>query len=372
MNFLILGDGPEELTWAHAIAQSGTHRLISAYPGFSGFESVARPLDLDDALAGAQVEAAIVGGVPEIRAEALRRVAAAGLPAICLHPPGPDSEAYYQVAMSRSETGAVLIPDLPARLHPGVALVRQAIWGDEIGAFRGLRIEMGVDPTEGDLTRHAFARVVDVVRSLLGEIEAVTATGDPPGDAPDQSLVVQLRAARSRRAEVRITAGPIEPLRIFLTGETCSLTLTLPDDESATLVRRASDGGETARDLPPWDPYAAILGVLESAIAGQTAHPDLTDGTRAMELSEAVARSLRRGRTVDLYYEEISEIGTFKSVMTSIGCALLLAILIVLPIALAGPAIGIRWTIYIAYLIPPVLVVFIFMQLLRFAVRNPK
>jgi myo-inositol 2-dehydrogenase/D-chiro-inositol 1-dehydrogenase len=91
-----------------------------------------------------------------------------------------------------------------------------------------------------------------------------------------------------------------------------------------------------------------------------------------MELSEAVARSLRRGRTVDLYYEEISEIGTFKSVMTSVGCAVLLSILVVLPIALAGPPLGIGWTIYLAYLIPPVLIAFVFLQLLRFAVRNPK
>ena len=101
------------------------------------------------------------------------------------------------------------------------------------------------------------------------------------------------------------------------------------------------------------------------------AHPDLLDGTRAMELVEATARSLRRGRTVDLHYERVSESGNFKSVMTSVGCVLLLLVLVALPVALIGPALGIGWTLYIAYAIPPVLILFILLQSLRFAAREP-
>ena len=44
--------------------------------------------------------------------------------------------------------------------------------------------------------RETFARAVDVIRALVGEIEALTATGDPPGEDPDLELVVQLRARR--------------------------------------------------------------------------------------------------------------------------------------------------------------------------------
>jgi myo-inositol 2-dehydrogenase/D-chiro-inositol 1-dehydrogenase len=39
---------------------------------------------------------------------------------------------------------------------------------------------------------------------------------------------------------------------------------------------------------------------------------------------------------------------------------------------LIGPALGIPWTIYLAYAIPPVLIFFILLQLLRFAVRSPR
>ena len=89
-----------------------------------------------------------------------------------------------------------------------------------------------------------------------------------------------------------------------------------------------------------------------------------------MELAEATTRSLRKGRTVDLHYEPISEESTFKSVMTSTGCMVLIIAMLILPLALAGPPLGFPWTIYIAYVIPPVLVFFVILQTLRFAVRE--
>jgi myo-inositol 2-dehydrogenase/D-chiro-inositol 1-dehydrogenase len=90
-----------------------------------------------------------------------------------------------------------------------------------------------------------------------------------------------------------------------------------------------------------------------------------------MELSEAANRSLRRGRTVELYYESINEESTFKSVMTSTGCLVFLASLFVLPLAMAGAAIGLKWSLYIPYLIPPVLILFVILQSLRPALRRP-
>ncbi|MBV8609761.1 MAG: hypothetical protein JO034_20180, partial [Singulisphaera sp.] len=209
-------------------------------------------------------------------------------------------------------------------------------------------------------------------RALLGEVEAVTATGDPPGDRPSENLVVQLRGPEGRRAEVRLWTGPVEPSRLVVAGAEGSLMLEYDPTfaTAARLIRRTSGGGETVVPLDDWDPHAAILKTLAEAIAGRESHPDLIDGTRATELAEATVRSLRRGRTVDLHHEEISEEGTFKSVMTSFGCVILLCILVALPAALVGPALGLPWTIYIAYVIPPVLIGFIFLQLLRYVIRR--
>src|SRR5262245_49957357 len=98
MNVLILGDGDEELAWAYWLLDQGEHRLDAAYPGFDDpvLSGIPRPRDLDDALARAGIDAAIVGGPIAARGESLRRAAAEGLAIVSIHPPGFDSEPYYQ------------------------------------------------------------------------------------------------------------------------------------------------------------------------------------------------------------------------------------------------------------------------------------
>jgi myo-inositol 2-dehydrogenase/D-chiro-inositol 1-dehydrogenase len=373
MNVLILGDGEEEAAWARWLLGRAEHRLDAAYPGFADapMAGITAPRDLEDALARPGVEAIIVGGPPESRGEWLRRAAAEGFAIIALHPPGPDSEAYYQVALSREETGAVIVPGVALRLHPGVHVIRRALSEGELGAFRGLRIE-ATTPVGASLVLGAFARDVDVLRAILGEIEALTATGDPPGADPDLELVVQVRGAGPLRGGARIRAEAAASTRLMLLGEHGSLSLDV-QAHRLTLTRR---GAEEPIPLPPWDPHEALMAVLASSMgrrdSGESPSPNLLDGTRAMELAEAANRSLRRGRTVELYYESISEESTFKSVMTSTGCLVFLASLFVLPLAMVGAAIGLKWSLYIPYLIPPALILFVILQALRPALRRPR
>jgi myo-inositol 2-dehydrogenase/D-chiro-inositol 1-dehydrogenase len=140
------------------------------------------------------------------------------------------------------------------------------------------------------------------------------------------------------------------------------------------LIRITPSRPEQITELEPWDAHEAILSVLISSIGrrGETRlpSPNLLDGTRAMEVAEATVRSLRRGRTVELHYESISEEANFKSIMTSTGCLILVAALLAVLLALAGPPLGWNWTISIAYLILPVLVIFVILQTLRLGVRR--
>jgi predicted dehydrogenase len=379
MKVLILGNGVEELAWARWLYARGEHRLEAIFPGFGDPALAGVPVarDLDDALARPGIDIVIVGGPIAERGESLRRAAAEGLAIICLHPTGSDSEAYYQVALSRAETGAIIVPAMPLRHHPGVAAIRQALASSELGAFRGLRIEAQRQGDKADLAQVMVPRFVDLVRALLGEIEALTATGDPPGEHPDLELIVQLRVAEARRAELRLSAGPGEPFRLSLLGTDGSMSLDIdPEfDQPARLIRRASGQDPEVHEFEPWDSHEAIFSVLKQSCSqresSELPHSNLLDATRAMEIAEATARSLRRGRTVDLHYEEVSEEATFKSVMTSTGCMVLLVAIFILPIALGGPALGLDWTIYIAYLIPPALVIFVLLQALKLAVRRP-
>ena len=151
MNVLILGNGDEELSWARWLLGRPEHRLDAAFPGFAdpALAGIPTPDDLDDALARAGIEAVIVGGPIESRGESLRRAAAEGLAIICLHPPGRDSEPYYQVALSREETGASIVPDLPLRLHPGVTALRTGALERRAGPISSTPLRGG-DRISGD------------------------------------------------------------------------------------------------------------------------------------------------------------------------------------------------------------------------------
>ena len=207
MNVVILGNGDEEHDWAQWLLEHDDVRVAAAFPGFSepGLEVIPRAKDLDDLLARPDIDVAIVGGPIASRGEHLRRCAAEGLAVICLHPPGADSEPYYQVALSRGETGAYHHPGSSTPASSGRRGAAEAMSSGALGEFRGIRLEANSLGRGVDLARVLFPRLVDVIRSLVGEIAALSATGDPPGDHPDLELIVQLRAAESLRAEVRIS-----------------------------------------------------------------------------------------------------------------------------------------------------------------------
>ncbi len=371
MNILILGDGLEERSWARWLSGQTEHVVVAAFPGFPEiFPDLAIPKDFEAALAVSGVELMILGGAIQERDESLRRAAGAGLAVICMHPPGTNADGYYQVALSREETGALVVPDMPGRLHPGIIALRDALSSDAFGAFRNLRIEAPSDehPPSANLANFAFPRWVDVARVFLGEVKTVNAIGDPPGIEPTRSLTVQLQSANERLAEMRLF--PHEPAaksRITLTCERATLTLELASDWSGPSRLQHSDG--TTQEFVAWDAHAAIFDVLQRAKRGEIERPNLLDGTRAMELASAVVRGLKRGRAVDLNYEEVSETNNFKTIMTSVGCMILLSILFVLPLAMAGPSLGIPQTIYIAYAIPPILLFFFLIQSLKLAIK---
>lgn len=352
---LILGDAAEERAWAAWIRDRKDLTLATA-------------TNPDDGLSIPNLGAAIVGGPLDSRSEALRRAAADGLPIIALHPPGSNADPYYQVSMSHRETGAVIVPDMPLRLHPGIARLRAAIESQESGEFRSLRLSVPAKPGD-DLARFTFARVVDAVRALLGEIQSVTASGDPDGANPEQELVVHLRDERGRRAEVRVSTEPDCAARMILVGSQGSLTLEYDTalERPARLIGRSTESGDDRiEELAAWDARAAVLSAFEPS--DDEPSPSLLDGARAMELAEAVVQSLRRGRTIDFHHEPIDERTNFRALMTSLGCLMFVGFLVVFTASLAGRALGFEWAVYLAYVIPPVLIAFVVLQVLQLGI----
>jgi hypothetical protein len=143
-----------------------------------------------------------------------------------------------------------------------------------------------------------------------------------------------------------------------------------------------ADAESSSREetFAPWRPVAVVLANLESAVAGEAFSPTWLDAARAADAADMVEVSLRRSRTIDLYNETYSEQGTFKGVMGIAGCGLILLALF----TLLGAAIGQKTARFLGwdgvaaafghwhYALLAVLVAFLLLQLLRFAVPAAK
>ena len=113
---------------------------------------------------------------------------------------------------------------------------------------------------------------------------------------------------------------------------------------------------------------------LAAATGGAAEKPDWVDAARSTELTETIDRSLKRGRTVELYNEEYSEASTFKGLMSAIGCCLLVVgMLVVVVVGVLEdflrrhvPLVP-KWP----YVLLAVLGAFLALQLLLLATRHP-
>ncbi len=380
MKLVVLGDDPRTRELVDNLIERGSHEIVSSCPQLPGFPGTS---DLEAVLSEKDVEAAIVGGSPELRGEWLRRAAGQGWTCLCLHPPGFDTDPYYQVALSNHEFRAVIVPDLPWRFHPAVTEVRRMTGPDgEAGPIESVEFELTVPSSGKSLVLEPFSKWVDVVRVLIGEIENIAAMGMPSGTEPSDRLTVQMRASRERRAEMRIrtdahdwvvrmavtSRDKVIEWRSELSGTTGGKLRILSRKTDPTALAPVE---ERTIDLPDWNPSSIMIERWEQASLRQApALPGLIDGMRCMEVAEGAIRSLKRGRALDLYYEEVSEENNFKTIMTSLGCMMVIGIILGLPLILAGPALGLPFTLYLGYLIPIGLAAFAALQLLKFTIRR--
>jgi hypothetical protein len=125
-----------------------------------------------------------------------------------------------------------------------------------------------------------------------------------------------------------------------------------------------------SRSCEDWDPAAAMLAELVRALDGQPTYLAWVDAARDIELSETIARSLEKGRTIELYYEDYTEQGTFKGLMASIGCGLLILGCLVPAVVGIADQVGLPYVNRWPYVLAGGLGVFLLLQLLMLVFRG--
>ncbi len=129
--------------------------------------------------------------------------------------------------------------------------------------------------------------------------------------------------------------------------------------------------GQATFELPP--PVASpadadrLIDDLTRRLRGEGVAPSWHDACRELELADAVERSAAKGKTIELYLEEVNEENTFKGMMAAGGCLLLLITLPLIVLATTLTNLELPFVGYWPYGLLLVLAIFLLLQTLRLA-----
>jgi hypothetical protein len=367
--------------------------LFAAAAAAHGDEVVA----LDGPDTGEDCDALAVGttGWDAARADIVRMLVQTGRTLVLAQPLDPSMLWAYELDMIRRDSGAMLIPFLPARLHPFITRLKAAVEAGVAGAgpcgpLESVRLERRMPVRTRATVLAALARDVDLVRVLVGEPARLATLGAGDPDAAWPTLAVGLTGPDQVPARWQVTPGAKAGLTVTLQYASDSVGVEAPDHGDWTWIGPPSD-------TQPFDPGAVIraeLARVRTGVAQGNGFPAAdaavespgkaiqpagwSDAARAIELADTVPRSLTRGRAVDLHQEEFSDLSTFRGTMASLGCGLVLAALVVLVLAtlVAGLATAFDWefgkslTAAWPAVVLGALVLFLAVQLLPFLVGD--
>jgi hypothetical protein len=359
MRFAILGNHPDGWRLAEALRESGRHEFV-AHAGLrpsdeitANWTNIRLGADFEDVLADPQIETAIVASPISSRLDNLRRVLQSERPAFCVHPVDTKPDGGHEIHMLQGDVHQVVVPILPLWFAPILADAQKQFAGLPLETVLDLEIRCPSAALIEDPIRPSFPGWT-ILRRIGGEIAEVSAFAAKedlsPGDAA-------------------MAFGVFQTGRLFR-------TLWLPDPKHANfqlLFRDSlatSDSIEVQVDSKAWqDLIQRFETSLERLKSAPRAAPgaglslnlrdDLSwyDEVRALELNDAARRSIERRRSYTLEFQEATEDTGFKGTMTLVGCALLWLAPAVLLLS--------AWIPWLAWLIAPVLLVFLALQFLK-------
>lgn len=390
MNFALLGDHPDGLDAACALAQRGhvlaAHvgsELASEYLRRQGLQP-RRTRDLEDVLADPAITLVIVAVALAQRGNVLRRAVQSERHVLCVHPPDATPVTAFEAANIQSGTRQLLLPLLPEALHPALArfadLLRELPRPWIVDVERWSSEEYLLEAT-GEARRPALPGW-DILRRIGGEVVEVFALTPADELAAAQPIVLTgtFEAGDLFRATY-LANQPGPRLRLTVVGpERLELLFVDGWPGPARLQHTTATGELQTQEWPSIAPWADLVDTIEdelhlptrpiegsptAIVAGdRPSRPapaaSWTDTIRALELDEAVHRSVhyRRAQTLDL--QEASEEANFKGTMTLVGCSLMWLTLVLLFLSVWVPWLG--WFIF------PAIALFLGLQVLRWVV----
>lgn len=365
MKFALINADSDALTLVQTLVAAGHNLTLVADAGElrSALKTLAPDARFvegwEDALA-AGVDAVIVGrsGDEAARLDRLRLLIQEGVPTVIVHPQSASALAYYELDMHRQATNSPLVPYEPTRHQPAIEM---------LGTLGRLE-EVVIEHRAGQRTRREvldrLVRDVGAVRPFTGACERVSAVGTLSESSSEGRLSVQMTTESGTFVRWSIgSAGHRDEAQWRAIGESATAVIRPAGTEWPVEFIRAGES-----QTQTFESGKALRTSADAVVAGLTDPQQKLwrEALADLELVEAVERSARKGRTVELYHEEASEEATFKGLMAAGGCLLLM---LAIGLAIAAATFG-RFRLMIAnawpYALLIVLAVFLGLQLLKF------
>lgn len=304
--------------------------LAQRYPQANRLHS---PDDLTNTIAD---KILVVGqGGDDLEKETLLRDFARDSVPMILDQPACSGIFSVELDMIQRDTLAPLIPFHPPSKHPVISRVAQWTRGrSPVGQIEQVVIERSVVDRSDNAIRSALARDALILRRLLGNFQRV---GAMPAKEVTNLANLNVQLTGEATAVGRWSVNPINDPSgavLSLIGEQGKITLTMPDEGPWTL--NSTEDSIAGELLPPVD-EAGYANEIKNALASPNVpiSPTWEDAFRATDFADTACESVRRGKTLPISNERLTEEDTFKSLMAAGGCLIILVLpLLLLAISL--------------------------------------
>ncbi|NOZ39199.1 MAG: hypothetical protein GXP24_03095 [Planctomycetes bacterium] len=378
MNFALLGTDPDSIALAQAAEVAG-HAIVwcgdiaDACPLMPGWPAEDLGGEWEALLDQSTADAVIVGrgqATASLRAEQVNLLTKNGVAILTTFPLVDSVLSYYEIDMSRGESDGILLHFNPLKEqhtildecrewiadgHPELGAVEQVVWERTL-----------VERTQERVLWH-FSRDVELLSLLDGRLNRLGALGSPDEAATYAGLSVQLLG--KSEVPMRWQVGPVEKdsaSRLVLIAERGKMTLDFDKTGHATQLTMSHDGESHITELQEVDAASnAVQRFVDAIVAGNGSASTWPQALAAMELTDTIEISLRRGRMIEVHQQQLTEQMAFKGTMSALGCGVLLLLPpLLLFLGWAAELLGLPWAKSWSYVLLGLLVAFLSLQLI--------
>lgn len=337
MRFALLGYAPNSIPLLEAIAASDDHslqviaevsdeqlaELLQRFPSARSIES------WEGLLTESNLDRVIVAGSHESVTVGARQIANEGTPVVLCPQAAQGSAFVYGLSLVHDDNSVPLFPLNELWSESQFRELASRIADGELGEVSLLRIDRSILPldtnqemlTQADVD-HALLSDVMVLRKIAGAFNRVTAVYT--GAVRDKLSQATVTLAGEEIPEAMWTVQHGDPVwKLTVVGAKANAVLTLDfNAQREHQLGITPKDGEKVEISQDRDSSQQLL--LQQAAAEHALLADWQETIRSFETVEATHASLRRRRTIDLYFETTSERSIFKAQMTAVGCGLIM------------------------------------------------